>query len=117
MKVNAEAMEKSAKGGFTNATDAADYLVKHGVPFRDAHGIIGQLVLTCIDRGISLDELPLEDYKAASPAFEEDIYEAISLKTCVEGRVTFGGPSMASMKEVLSFYRSYLEDEGVEMKP
>ena len=75
MKFKKENMEASAKNGFTNATDAADYLVNHGVPFRDAHGIIGQLVLLCIDKNISLDDLPLEEYKKISPVFEEDIYE------------------------------------------
>ena len=92
MKFRADVMAKSAMGGFTNATDAADYLVNHGVPFRDAHGIIGQLVLTCLEKGISLDELPLEDYQAISPVFEADIYEAISMKTCVEKRMTYGAP-------------------------
>ena len=92
MKFRKDVMENSAAKGFTNATDAADYLVNHGVPFRDAHGIIGQLVLTCLDKGISLDELPLEDYKAISPVFEEDIYDAISMKTCVEKRMTLGAP-------------------------
>ena len=92
MKFRKDVMEKSAAKGFTNATDAADYLVNHGVPFRDAHGIIGQLVLTCLDKGIALDELPLEDYKAISPVFEEDIYDAISMKTCVEKRMTLGAP-------------------------
>ena len=92
MKFRKDVMAKSAAKGFTNATDAADYLVNHGVPFRDAHGIIGQLVLTCLDKGISLDELPLEDYKAISPVFEEDIYDAISMKTCVEKRMTLGAP-------------------------
>ena len=92
MKFRKDVMEKSAAKGFTNATDAADYLVNHGIPFRDAHGIIGQLVLTCLDKGISLDELPLEDYKAISPVFEEDIYDAISMKTCVEKRMTLGAP-------------------------
>ena len=91
-RFNKERMAQSAANGFTNATDAADYLVNRGVPFRDAHGIIGSLVLTCIERGISLDELPLEDYKAASPVFEDDIYDAISLKTCVEKRRTTGAP-------------------------
>lgn len=84
MTFNKEVMEASAKNGFTNATDAADYLVNHGIPFRDAHGIIGQLVLLCIEKNISLDELPLEEYKKICPVFENDIYEAISLKTCVE---------------------------------
>ena len=84
MKFRKDVMEASAKNGFTNATDAADYLVNHGVPFRDAHGIVGQLVLLCIDKGIALDDLPLEEYKKISPVFEEDVYEAISMKTCVE---------------------------------
>lgn len=92
MRFNKDVMEKSAARGFTNATDAADYLVMHGVPFRDAHGIIGQLVLTCLSKGISLDELPLTDYQAISPVFQEDIYEAISMKTCVEKRMTYGAP-------------------------
>ena len=81
-------MRASAEGGFTNATDAADYLVNHGVPFRDAHGIVGRLVLYCIDKGISLDDMKLEEYKAISPVFEEDIYDAISMETCVAKRNT-----------------------------
>ncbi|MCD8009858.1 MAG: argininosuccinate lyase [Lachnospiraceae bacterium] len=92
LRFNKPAMERSARGGFTNATDAADYLVNHGVPFRDAHGIIGQLVLVCLEKGVSLDELPLEDYQAICPVFQQDIYEAISLKTCVEKRMTKGAP-------------------------
>ena len=98
MRFNKPVMAKSAMNGFTNATDAADYLVNHGVPFRDAHGIIGQLVLTCIDKNCSLDELPLTDYQAICPAFEEDIYEAISLKTCVEKRLTKGAPGAYIME-------------------
>ena len=73
MQFNKDRMEESAKHGFTNATDAADYLVNHGVPFRDAHGIVGKLVLTCIEKKIPLDALPLEEYKKISPVFEEDI--------------------------------------------
>ena len=84
MGFNYSRMEDSAKHGFTNATDAADYLVNHGVPFRDAHGIVGQLVLYCIEKNIALDEMSLEEFQAISPVFEEDIYEAISMKTCVE---------------------------------
>ena len=110
MKFNNKKMEESAKNGFTNATDAADYLVNHGVPFRDAHGIVGQLVLTCIDKGISLDELPLEDYKVISPVFEEDIYDAISLKTCVEKRMTVGAPGPEAMRQVIEQCRKYLEE-------
>ena len=101
-------MPQSAKNGFTNATDAADYLVNHGVPFRDAHGIIGQLVLLCIDKNISLDDLPLEEYKKISPVFEEDIYEAISMKTCVEKRNTIGAPGRNAMEKVLAINEKYL---------
>ena len=108
MKFRKEVMEKSAMAGFTNATDAADYLVKNGVPFRDAHGIIGQLVLLCLDRGISLDELPLADYQAICPVFKEDIYEAISLATCVEKRITLGAPGPAVMEKVLKKHKEYL---------
>jgi len=108
MSFRKDVMEESAKKGFTNATDAADYLVNHGVPFRDAHGIIGQLVLMCIDKNISLDELSLEDYKSVSPVFEEDIYEAISMKTCVEKRMTIGAPGAEAMKQVIEIYKKEL---------
>ena len=88
MSFRRDVMEASAKNGFTNATDAADYLVGKGVPFRDAHGIVGQLVLLCIQKGIALDDLSLEEYRQISPVFEEDVYDAISMKTCVEKRIT-----------------------------
>ena len=110
MQFNKANMEASAKNGFTNATDAADYLVNHGVPFRDAHGIVGQLVLKCIDRGISLDELSLEEYKEISPVFEQDIYEAISMKTCVEKRITLGAPGPDVMEKVIAGNKKYLEE-------
>lgn len=108
MTFNKPQMEKSAKHGFTNATDAADYLVNHGVPFRDAHGIVGQLVLLCLDKHISLDELPLDEYQKISPAFEEDIYDAISMKTCVEKRNTIGAPGHDAMKKVIAINDTYL---------
>ena len=110
MKFNKSVMESSAKNGFTNATDAADYLVNHGVPFRDAHGIVGQLVLYCIGKNISLDDMTLEEYKSISPVFEEDIYEAISLKTCVEKRMTIGAPGPEAMMQVIKECRKYLEE-------
>ncbi len=110
MKFHTEVMEDSAKHGFTNATDAADYLVNHGVPFRDAHGIIGQLVLLCLERNLSLDELPLEEYKKLSPVFQEDIYEAISMKTCVEKRNTIGAPGPEAMKQILAANEKYLKE-------
>lgn len=108
MTFNKPQMEKSAKHGFTNATDAADYLVNHGVPFRDAHGIVGQLVLLCLDKHISLDELPLDEYQKISPAFEEDIYDAISMITCVEKRNTIGAPGRDAMKKVIAINDTYL---------
>ena len=110
MKFNKDNMAASAKNGFTNATDAADYLVNHGVPFRDAHGIIGQLVLLCIDKGISLDELPLEEYQKISPVFQDDIYEAIAMKTCVEKRNTIGAPGEAAMNQVIAANEKYLQE-------
>lgn len=110
MKFNKDNMAASAKNGFTNATDAADYLVNHGVPFRDAHGIIGQLVLLCIDKGISLDELPLEEYQKISPVFQDDIYEAIAMKTCVEKRNTIGAPGETAMNQVIAANEKYLQE-------
>lgn len=104
-------MESSAKNGFTNATDAADYLVNHGVPFRDAHAIVGRLVLYCIDRDIALDDMTLEEFKSISPVFEEDIYEAISLKTCVERRLTLGAPGKAVMEKVIEAELEYLQQD------
>ncbi|WP_024291681.1 argininosuccinate lyase [Lacrimispora indolis] len=110
MAFRKDVMEASAKNGFTNATDAADYLVNHGVAFRDAHGIVGQLVLFCIEKGIALDDMSLEEYQAISPVFEEDIYEAISLKTCVEKRMTIGAPGQEAMKKVIKIYKKRLEE-------
>lgn len=107
---NKDKMRASAEGGFTNATDAADYLVNHGVPFRDAHGIIGQLVLYCIDKGISLGEMTLEEYKAISPVFEEDIYDAISMETCISKRNTIGAPGQEAMTKVIKIYDDYLAE-------
>lgn len=110
MKFNTKRMKESSSKGFTNATDAADYLVNHGVPFRDAHGIVGQLVLYCIDKGISLEDMTLEEYKAISSVFEEDIYEAISMETCVNKRKTIGAPSPVAMHRVIEIYTKYLEE-------
>ena len=111
MRFRKDRMEASAKNGFTNATDAADYLVGKGVPFRDAHGIVGRLVLYCLEKNIALDDMTLEEYKAISPVFEEDIYEAISMKNCVEKRNTIGAPGAEAMKRVLEENRRYLEQE------
>ncbi len=101
-----DVMEASAKKGFTNATDAADYLVSRGVPFRDAHGIVGQLVLRCLEKGIGLDEL-----RQISPVFDSDIYEAVSMKTCVEKRLTVGAPGQEAMIQAIESYKKRLEEE------
>lgn len=106
-----EVMEASAKNGFTNATDAADYLVNRGVAFRDAHGIVGQLVLYCIEKNIALDDMTLEEFQSISPVFQSDIYDAISLKTCVEKRLTIGAPGRAAMEQVINIYEAYLAEE------
>ena len=110
MKFNNKRMEASAKNGFTNATDAADYLVKKGVPFREAHGIVGQLVLLCIEKNIALDDLSLEEYKAVSPVFDQDIYEAISLQTSVDNRLTLGAPGPEVMNKVIAIYDKYMDE-------
>ncbi|SHI47284.1 argininosuccinate lyase [Pseudobutyrivibrio xylanivorans] len=108
MTFNKEVMAESAKKGFTNATDAADYLVNRGVPFRDAHGIIGQLVLYCIDKDKSIDELSLEELKAISPVFEEDIYDSISMETCVNKRLTTGAPGHEAMTFEIKACKEFL---------
>ena len=110
MKFNNKRMEDSAKHGFTNATDAADYLVKKGVPFRDAHSYVGQLVLLCLDKQIALDDLPLSEYKKICPVFDEDIYEAISLETCVDKRLTLGAPGPVVMDKVIAIYEDYMKN-------
>ena len=108
MKFRKDVMAKSAMNGFTNATDAADYLVNRGVPFRDAHSIIGKLVLYCIDKGCSIDELSLDELKNICPVIEQDVYDAISLKTCVEKRLTVGAPGQEAMRKVIGLNKSFL---------
>ena len=110
MKFRKENMRKSAALGFTNATDAADYLVNHGVPFRDAHGIIGRLVLYCIEKNSSIDDLSLEELKAISPIFEADIYDAVSMETCVNKRLTIGAPGKEAMEQVIALEETYLAE-------
>lgn len=110
MKLNKENMKSSAMNGFTNATDAADYLVKNGVPFRDAHGIIGRLVLYCIDNNKAIDELTLDEFKEISPVFNDDIYDAISLETCVGKRNTIGAPGPEAMKQVIAINEEFLSN-------
>ncbi len=109
LKFNEDNMKKSAMLGFTNATDAADYLVNKGMPFRDAHSVIGRLVLFCIDRNCAIDDLSLEELKSFSEMFDKDIYDAISLETCVNKRLTVGAPSPDAMKKVIAINANFLE--------
>jgi len=107
MKFRKDRMEKSARHGFTNATDVADYLAEKGVPFRDAHGIVGRMVLYCIDHKKALDDLSMDEFHSFSDAFSDDIYEAISLRTCVEKRLTIGAPGQKAMEEEIAKSRTW----------
>ncbi len=109
LKFNKQQMATSAMMGFTNATDAADYLVNKGMAFRDAHSVIGRLVLYCIEKKCAIDDLSLHELKDFSDLFEKDIYDAISLKTCVEKRLTIGAPSSEAMKKVIETNESFLK--------
>ena len=114
IKFNKSAMEKSAMMGFTNATDAADYLVNKGMPFRDAHSVIGKLVLYCIDKNCSIDELAIDELKSFSEMFDSDIYNAISLETCVNKRLTIGAPSPDAMKKVISINEEFIKNYSLK---
>lgn len=103
-----DTMYNAAKGGFTNATDAADWLVKQGVPFRDAHAILGQLVLYCINNNTSLEDLSLDEFKAISPVFNETVYDAISVEKCVQARNIPGGPSPEYIKTLIAKNKEYI---------
>ena len=110
MKVKKANMKKSASGGFTNSTDVADYLVKKGMAFRNAHEIVGKIVLHCIDKDIAIDDLSMEEFKNFSPIFEEDIYNAIDLLTCVEERSVIGGPSSLSVKMQIEVLKKFIKE-------
>lgn len=110
-KFNKDIMANSASKGFTNATDAADYLVKKGMPFRDAHKVIGELVLYCIENDMSIDECNLNKLKEFSELFDKDVYDEISLETCVSKRLTIGAPGPSQMKTIVEINRAYLEND------
>jgi argininosuccinate lyase len=109
MRIKKDNMYRAASGGFTNATDVADYLVKKGVPFRSAHEIVGKMVLYCIDNNKALDELSMEEFKGFSPKIEDDVYSAISLESCVSGRKLPGGPAPESVRASIENARKYLK--------
>ncbi len=108
IRVNETRMHEGAKGGFTNATDLADYLVKKGIAFRDAHEIVGKVVFSCIQKGIGLEDMTLEEYKQASPLVEEDVFKAISLEECVNKRSIVGGPSEETVKKAIEINEALL---------
>lgn len=110
MKIKKANMKKSAAGGFTNATDVADYLVKKGMAFRNAHEVVGKIVLYCIDKAIAIDDLTISEFKDFSPIFEEDIYNAIDLLTCVEERSVIGGPSSSSVKIQIDSLEKFIKE-------
>ena len=110
MKVNVKNMKKGAAGGFTNATDLADYLVKKGMPFRTAHGVVGEVVLYCINENKAIEDLSLDELKKFSPLIDEDVYIAIDLVTCVEERKVFGGPSTKSVKIQLDALDKFIKE-------
>lgn len=102
MKVNTEKMEHAAKYGYMNATDAADYLVTKGIPFRDCHEIIGKIVLYCIGKGIAIEEMSMDEFKSFSDKFEEDIYDKIAIRSCIKAKKSMGSTSFESVKQQLA---------------
>jgi argininosuccinate lyase len=111
MTVRTDKMRAAASGGFINATDCADYLVKKGLAFRDAYTIVGKLVSHCISSGKTLETLTLEEYRGFSSVFEADVFEAISLETCVNGRNVPGGPSVESVRAQMSYINEFLKEK------
>ena len=110
LTVKEKNMARAASGGFINATDCADYLVKKGMPFREAYMIVGRLVNMCIKTGESLDTLPLKDFRAVSGLFDEDVYDALQLKTCVNGRKVYGGPSEESVLKQIELIEGFVNE-------
>jgi len=112
MQINREKMMAASKGGFTNATDLADYLARKGLPFRDAHEIVGKLVAYCLNEDKNLDDLSLEEFQEFSPLIEEDVYDAISVISCVKKRQTIGGPAPEQVKKSIAEGREKIRDYG-----
>ena len=110
LTVNRANMRRAANGGFISATDCADYLAKKGMPFREAYGIVGKLVGHCMDTGHSLETLPLEEYQKVSPYFQADVYDALSLETCVEGRKVYGGPAPEAVKVQMEHLKQFIQE-------
>ncbi len=109
MRVLPENMRRAAAVGFINATDCADYLVKKGLPFREAYMIVGRLVNLCIKTGDTLDTLTLRDFRAISGLFDTDVYQALALKTCVNGRKVYGGPAKESVEKQIALIQEFVD--------
>ncbi len=116
MRVNRDIMARAAQGGFTNATELADYLTKKGIPFRKAHEVVGRLVLECIDKGRRLDELSIDEYRRVSPVIEPDIYDAIDIVKCVAARKVPGGPAPDTVSESIKQGRAWVEQAWAVLK-
>ncbi|NLF34776.1 MAG: argininosuccinate lyase, partial [Clostridiales bacterium] len=110
LTVRERQMRRAASGGFINATDCADYLVKKGIPFRDAYMIVGRLVSMCIKTGENLETLTLKDFRSISSAFDEDVYQALEMSACVEGRGVWGGPARAAVERQIAGIEAFLEE-------
>ncbi len=110
LTVDRASMRRAANGGFISATDCADYLAKKGLPFREAYGIVGKLVGHCVATGHSLETLPLEEYQKVCPLFEQDVYEALSLETCVNGRKVYGGPAPEAVKVQIANIEAFVQE-------
>ncbi|MCI8990745.1 MAG: argininosuccinate lyase, partial [Lawsonibacter sp.] len=108
LTVRSKDMARAAAGGFINATDCADYLVKKGLPFREAYMIVGRLVNLCLKTGDTLDTLTLRDFRAISGLFDTDVYQALALKTCVNGRKVYGGPAKESVEKQISLIEEFV---------
>ena len=117
MTVLPKNMQKAASGGFINATDCADYLTRKGMPFREAYMIVGRLVNNCLKSGDTLDTLTLRDFRAVSGLFDGDIYDALSLRSCVNGRNVFGGPAEDEVKRQISYIKNFVEEHAASAAP
>ena len=109
LTVRPKDMARAAAGGFINATDCADYLTKKGLPFREAYMIVGRLVNQCIKAGDTLDTMTLKDFRSVSPLFDEDVYTALALNTCVNGRKVYGGPAKESVEKQIALIEEFVQ--------
>ena len=117
MTVLPKNMQKAASGGFINATDCADYLTRKGMPFREAYMIVGRLVNNCLKSGDTLDTLTLRDFRAVSGLFDGDIYDALALRNCVNGRKVMGGPAEEEVKRQIAYIKNFVEEHGSSAAP